>query len=268
MLRKGLIPTAPIQRLKLDSVTLCAASSSNVPATVAALQESMAQIDFGKVLLFTHVSAAELGLPTDHAIRVVPVARITSSVAYSRFILQELVHHITTSHCLVAQWDGHVIDAGRWRSEFLDYDYIGASWPQFDDGHNVGNGGFSLRSKRMMQACLAPHFDFHHPEDIAICRTNRALLNDAGMQFAPAHLADAFSAERSGDPASTFGYHGVFLMPRVLGADRFWDLYKGLDDRGTLWLDFLPILRRLRHPARMAAFMNDWRVERRAARTR
>ena len=40
--------------------------------------------------------------------------------------------------------------------EFMKYDYIGASWPigQDDNSHGVGNGGFSLRSKSKMIACL------------------------------------------------------------------------------------------------------------------
>lgn len=36
--------------------------------------------------------------------------------------------------------------------EFLEYDYIGAPWPKYQDDNNnhVGNGGFSLRSKKIM----------------------------------------------------------------------------------------------------------------------
>lgn len=35
--------------------------------------------------------------------------------------------------------------------DFIHYDYIGAPWPkQFNNPHNVGNGGFSLRSKSVM----------------------------------------------------------------------------------------------------------------------
>ncbi|MEL6542186.1 MAG: DUF5672 family protein [Pseudomonadota bacterium] len=203
----------------------------------------MAQIDFAEVLLFTDRDPSSLGLDTASQIRVIPIAKIESSEAYSRFMLESLADHITTSHCLIVQWDGHVIDAQRWQSEFLDYDYIGASWPQFDDGHDVGNGGFSLRSRRLLEACQTTGFQRHHPEDVAICRTNRGLLEDQGMKFAPLALADQFSAERSGDAGVSFGYHGVFLMPRVLGQERFWNVYRELSDRSTLRFDFGTIVR-------------------------
>jgi len=201
----------------------------------------MAQIDFAEVLLFTDRDPSSLGLDTASQIRVIPIAKIESSEAYSRFMLESLADHITTSHCLIVQWDGHVIDAQRWQSEFLDYDYIGASWPQFDDGHDVGNGGFSLRSRRLLEACQTTGFQRHHPEDVAICRTNREVLEARGMQFAPVAVADQFSAERSGDAGVSFGYHGVFLMPRVLGQERFWQIYRDLTDHTTLRVDFGPI---------------------------
>ncbi|WP_245790217.1 DUF5672 family protein [Erythrobacter sanguineus] len=212
-------------------------------ATISALEASLAEIAVAETLLFTDADPAALGIVMSDAIRFVPIERIRSSAAYSRFILEDLADHVDTSHCLIAQWDGHVIDGTRWCDEFLEYDYIGASWPQFDEGHAVGNGGFSLRSRRLMEACRHPDFISHHPEDVAICRTNRVMLEQFGLRFAPVDLADRFSAERAGDPATAFGYHGVFLMPQVLGAERFWSLCRRLDDRATLRHDFGDLLR-------------------------
>lgn len=235
--------SAPNSRPLLRDVTLCAVSSSNVAATICALDASLAEIAVAETLLFTDADPAALGIVMSDAIRIVPVEPIESSAAYSRFILEHLVDHVGTSHCLITQWDGHVIEGGRWCDEFLEYDYIGASWPQFDDGHTVGNGGFSLRSRRLMEACRHPDFNGHHPEDVAICRTNRVMLEQLGLRFAPVDLADRFSAERAGDPATAFGYHGVFLMPEALGAERFWSLYRRLADRATLRHDFGNLLR-------------------------
>jgi hypothetical protein len=233
----------PASRPLLRDVTLCAVSSTNVAATVSALEASLAEITVAETLLFTDVDPSSLGIAISDAIRIVPINRISSSAGYSRFILEELVDHVSTSHCMIVQWDGHVTHGARWNDEFLEYDYIGASWPQFDDGHTVGNGGFSMRSRRLMEACRQPDFARHHPEDVAICRTNRATLERLGLRFAPTDLADRFSAERAGDPATAFGYHGVFLMPSLLGSERFWNLYRGLDDRSTLRHDFAYVLR-------------------------
>lgn len=231
----------PDTRLSLPRVTLCAVSSVNVAATLRALEMCLEQVAFADCLFLTDAPVT----PSNPAIRVVPIGRIGSSAAYSDFMISHLVDHISTPNCLVAQWDGHVLNAGGWRPEFLDYDYIGASWPQFDDGHDVGNGGFSLRSRRLMEACRAPQFVRMHPEDVAIGRTNRDWLEAQGMRFAPCRLADLFAAERTGDLRATFGYHGVWNMPRALGVERFWEVYCELDERGSLRRDFRSLLRKM-----------------------
>jgi len=234
-------PKTNCNRLALPQVTLCAATSVNVKATMCALEVSLAQIDFAACKLFTDA----LVKASHPNISIVPIERLGSSAAYSEFLLSQMVDHVETSHCLVAQWDGHVIDAGRWRPEFLDYDYIGASWPQFDDGKDVGNGGFSLRSRRLMEACREPQFLRSHPEDVAIGRENRNWLEEVGLRFAPRVVADLFSTERGGDLQVSFGYHGSWLMPQVIGVDAFWPLYGTLDDRGTVRHDFAAILKQI-----------------------
>lgn len=226
-------------KLSLPQVTLCAVTSVNVEATRQAMLACLGQIAFGACKLLTHDRAGR----QHPGIEVVPIPRIDSARAYSHFLLSGLVDHVDTSHCLVVQWDGHVLDAARWQPRFLDYDYIGASWPQFGDGHDVGNGGFSLRSRRLMEACRAPGFRPGHPEDVAIGRTNRAWLEAMGMRFAPRELADAFAAERAGDPGQSFGFHGVFNMPRAIGVEAFWDAYRQLDERSTVAADMATLFK-------------------------
>jgi hypothetical protein len=226
------------KRIKLPQVTLCAVTSVNVAATLRALEACLEQVAFADCLLLSD----RLLLPSNSEIRVIQIASLKSASAYSEFLMHELVDYVATSHCLIAQWDGHILDAQRWQPEFLEYDYIGASWPQFDDGHDVGNGGFSLRSRRLMELCRDPDFVPHHPEDVAIGRTNRKWLEEQGMRFASKELADLFAAERVGDPRTTFGYHGVWNMPGAIGTEAFWKIYCELDDRGTLRRDFFGLL--------------------------
>jgi hypothetical protein len=251
-------------RLVLPQVTLCAASSVNVAATVRALETCLAQVKFAGCKLFTDKPVNLNGSD----ITVVPIAEIVSAQAYSHFVLTQMVDHVDTSHCLIVQWDGHVLDASRWRAEFLDHDYIGAVWPQFDDAHDVGNGGFSLRSRTLMQACRETGFQGLHPEDIMIGRENRAFLESRGFRFAPRALAQTFSVERAGDPITSFGYHGAWHMPRVLGVQRFWQLYQDMDDRTAIWRDFGKILTKVGHGshgwARMLRLIAD-RISDRAA---
>lgn len=216
--------------LALPQVTLIAVSSINLDATVAALSASMRNITFGAIKLLSDRKPQHLPA----GIAWTSIARLASAADYSTFVLKHLADHVDTAHCLLIQWDGHVLRADRWRDAFLDCDYIGAHWPQFADDHDVGNGGFSLRSRRLLMACQAADFVPSHPEDLAICRANRAMLEARGIQFASRELADAFSAERAGDPAQSFGYHGVWHMPQVLGRDVFWNIYRELDDRSTV----------------------------------
>jgi hypothetical protein len=229
---------APSPRLALPQVTLLAVTSVNIAATVAALEASMAAVDFGAAKLLTDRPPTHL----PDGLQAVTVPPIRSMHAYSDFVLRSLPDHVDTSHALLVQWDGHVLDARRWRPEFLAYDYIGARWPQFSDGHDVGNGGFSLRSRALLEACRSAEFRDAHPEDLAIARHNRIWLEGQGLRFAPACLADAFSAERAGSPATTFGYHGIWHMPRLLGRDTFWQIYSELDERTSARHDFRSIL--------------------------
>jgi hypothetical protein len=211
----------------------------NVQATIGALEECLRHIDFAECLLFTDAAVAEL----DPRIRVIPVKQIHSGASYSEFLLRRMVDHISSPHCLVVQWDGFVIDPARWDLSFLDCDYIGAPWPQFADGHDVGNGGFSLRSRRLLEACRDPRFRISHPEDVAICRLNRVLLErDHDIRFADRPAAERFAFERTGPGNCTFGFHGVFNMVSVLGPDRFWEIYRTLDDKRTTLVDYRRIM--------------------------
>ncbi len=83
-------------------------------------------------------------------------------------MLRDLASHVETSHALCIQWDGYVLRGQAWDPAFLTYDYIGAPWPHFSDGHNVGNGGFSLRSRRLLEACRQLPFDGQTAEDVVI----------------------------------------------------------------------------------------------------
>lgn len=228
-------------RLALPQVTLIAVTSVNLAATVKALEASMAHIAFGACKLLSDVLPVELPAGVD----CIQIPRLNSAQAYSDFMLHHLVDHIATSHCLVVQWDGHVCHSDRWQAAFLDYDYIGASWPQFTDGRDVGNGGFSLRSRRLMKACREPGFRPTHPEDVAIARHNRAWLETCGLTFAPKAMADAFSTERAGNLTESFGFHGVWHMPRLFGSDAFWALYCELDERSSIQHDFRSLLRHI-----------------------
>lgn len=182
-------------------------------ATVDALHASMAQVDFGDVLLLSDLPPPQ---GASSKIRWRRIEPLRSRADYSRFMLRELGAHIETGHALCVQWDGFVLNGSAWTPEFAKYDYIGAVWPQFHDWHNVGNGGFSLRSKRLLQACQSLAFDADHSEDVIIGRICRPQLEGLGIRFAPEELAHRFAYERTAPSGGEFGFHGAFNLVRLL----------------------------------------------------
>ncbi len=155
-------------------------------------------------------------------VRIVDEAPIRSAKDYSHWVCTELYKHVPTSHMLVFQWDGYVKNWKAWDHEWLRYDYIGATW-WYTDGMNVGNGGFSLRSRRLMEIVATdPAITVYHPEDVVICRRYRPYLErQHGIRFAPEEVARRFSIEGHKQANRThtteFGFHGrrvKFSPPR------------------------------------------------------
>jgi len=230
----------PASRPALPDVTLVAVTSVAVTATIEALKASMQQADFAEVLL---LSDQTLPGEADSAIAWRQIDRLDSRVDYSRFMLRELVNHIETKHVLCVQWDGFVLRGDAWNPRFLDYDYIGAIWPHFDDGHNVGNGGFSLRSRRLLEACRELPFDDSQMEDVLIGRLCRGRLEKQGIRFAPETVARSFSYERTAPTGCEFGFHGAFNLVRVVPPRVSLELFRMLEPGMLARNERLEILR-------------------------
>jgi hypothetical protein len=100
-----------------------------------------------------------------------------------------------------------------WTDEYMKYDYIGAPWWRGIES-NVGNGGFSLRSKRLLHVTANDDsIQSQHPEDECVCLVYRKYLEETyGIRFAPESLAHRFSFERNPkyneNSYRTFGFHG------------------------------------------------------------
>lgn len=217
-------------RPNLSAVTLVAVTSVAIEPTVRALDACMRQADFGHVLL---LSDQPLRGIAGGKIEWRRIDRLASRADYSRFMLQKLSAEIGTSHALCVQWDGFVLEGANWNPAFLDYDYIGAPWPHFRDSHNVGNGGFSLRSRRLLQACRKLPFDGSNAEDVIIGRLCRRELEDQGLRFAPAPVAECFAFERTEPRGDEFGFHGAFNLVRSLNDKASLQLFRSLE-RGML----------------------------------
>jgi Protein of unknown function (DUF5672) len=146
--------------------------------------------------------------------RIEPIRSLTE---YSRIVLQVLPDIVQEDHFLLIQWDGMPVSQGAWDEAFLDYDYIGAPWSGLADHIAVGNGGFSLRSRKLLDTVRAMEIkatgDLNQGEDVLLCRQYRVRLEALGIKFAPVSVAARFSFETGTPPPVSFGFHNTFNFP-------------------------------------------------------
>jgi uncharacterized protein DUF5672 len=197
--------------VNIEQTTLVCADCQSPALAARALSLTLAQCGYPRAVFFT--DAAEVpGL--DAGVERVAIPTIASALDYSRFVLKELVRHVDTAFVQVVQWDGYVTRGAAWDPEFQRYDYVGARWWFRQEGRNVGNGGFSLRSRRLLEALQDPEIQVAEAEDDVICLQHRDLLERRhGIRIAPSIVADAYAFEGAPPSGREFGFHRVFNFP-------------------------------------------------------
>ncbi len=152
---------------------------------------------------------------TDRGIKIINIEKINSTKEYSYFMIKKLNDYIKTDFVLIVQWDGFILNPKAWTDDFLKYDYIGAPW-WFNDENNVGNGGFNLRSKKLLKILQEDDkISKYYPEDYQICRTFGPYLKNKGIKFAPEELASKFSIE------------GHISNPPIQFLNKYGDIWNG-----------------------------------------
>lgn len=211
----------------LDNVTIVSITGVNTDAAHAAMQRSMERMDFGRALL---ISTDPPSVPDSRIEwRQIPPMSLRQ---YNYFVLKGLHRHIETSHALIVQADGYITNPELWDNSWLDYDYIGAPWPtslligryKIELHNRVGNGGFSLRSKRLLE--MTSPIDMatlrfpSNNEDVITAHLLYGYLTQRGIRFADIETAARFSIEYqlSADHrlGTTFGFHGKEHLEALL----------------------------------------------------
>lgn len=203
--------------LELKNVTLLVLTSLHFEQHIKSLLKSMESIEFGSVKFISHEPPDNL--PED--IIWENTKTVFDYPGYNKYCIFNLYKHVDTEYCLVTQHDSWVVNPDLWDDQFLEYDYIGAPWPDspahFTDSRGivqrVGNGGFSLRSKKLLE--VPKHTDIlwnpNFPnEDTTISVKNRVKYEDFGCKFAPFELAIKFSHEtdiEQNKNVPSFGFH-------------------------------------------------------------
>jgi hypothetical protein len=215
-------------KLSLPKITLVTINTIDPELSIKALEYSSNKIKFNKNILIT--ANCQIKTKNIEIINIDPL----DIKGYSHFILRKLHEYITTDFCLVIQSDGFVINPNLWSNEFLNYDYIGAPWPDdadwiarqsmnFQEKYiqnlkngigRVGNGGFSLRSKNLLAlTAMAPFHENMHPEDNYFAIHYLDYFRGKGIKFAPVEVAARFSLENpikevAYNFKNSFGFHG------------------------------------------------------------
>lgn len=170
------------------------------------IEKTLQNIDCKEVITFSDKEII-------NGAKLVPIKKSITVYDYSQIMLKHLWLHVETEHALVIQWDGMAVDKNQWDDEYLKYDYIGSPWGD----NQIGNGGFSLRSKRLIDTLRDQQIrlggDSGELEDVAICKEFRNLLETKGIRYAPVELANKFSVEHR-YVCPTFGFHGIWNAAR------------------------------------------------------
>jgi hypothetical protein len=219
--------------LNLSNVTLLCVETRDPDIAHWAIDQCLRGTRFAQVVLITNI---DLVKNKRSDVEYAQAPHIRSTKDYSNLLLTGIDQYVQGSHVLIIQWDSFIIHPNLWRDEFLKYDYIGSVWPHHPETP-VGNGGFSLRSVKLLQAIKNPGFIKKHPEDYCICADNKDFLEkECGILFAPSEVAEQFAVERS-EWHDAFGFHGFFNFAFVLDdaeLEKFIKLskryiYEGLD---------------------------------------
>lgn len=232
--------------LELPEVTLCCVDTRTVPLARYSMQQCLNVARFGDAVFLGPQGEQERhAMPP--SVRWVDTPPLKGIEDYNRIMLQGLLPHVHTSHLLIVQWDGFIANPAAWRPEFLDWDYVGAPWYHAGHPGMVGNGGFSLRSRRLLEALTQMPLDTQTPEDMWVCVEKRHELEQTyNIRFAPLALAQAFSCEY-GPYRPAFGFHSMHNFAYVMNE-------LDLDE----WLSFAPNeLMHLKHTKKLIKSLSE-----------
>lgn len=191
-----------MSKIKLKDVTLVCVDDVDTNSAYQLLTHICQRITFGDVKLLSSNKTIS---------NVTEIEPISSIADYDNFIFHNLKFYIKTEFAMIVQLDGFPMNYESWNNSFLKYDYIGAPWLvyNFPDDKMVGNSGFSIRSKKMMEELSKYDYNFSRDgaEDAYVCRKIDAELKSNGIKFASVGHARAFSVENM-LYTGQFGFHG------------------------------------------------------------
>lgn len=203
--------------IDFPSTTLLCIDCLNVDRAIKVVERCKRLCNFAAIKLLT-------SLPTDYEHKV-EIMHLPTLVAYSIFMLKKAHEYINTKHLLIVQRDGWILNPQSWDNNWLQYDYAGALFNQYD---LMGVGGFSFRSKALMESVSTkyPYWDGSESEtnriqqivgqyeDGSIAIGLRKQLQKEGFKYMPIEEAGKFCGGGNPNPkyyhSHPFGFHGGY----------------------------------------------------------
>lgn len=202
--------------LDLSPITLLFVETRAHEITRRVIEDCLTKVVFGDIVVFTDKPEVFAGLP----VRLLPCIDFPNKKEAGRFYYSEAMAAVTTDFALMLEWDAGIYDETKWKAEFFDYDYIGAPWVvRHGETHDVGNGGFTLISRKLGHALCDHRRDIPVYTDMDVCRFARTKLEPLGFKWPQADLASRFAWELGPRNPEHFGYHGAFNWPTLLPRD-------------------------------------------------
>ena len=177
-------------KIQLPDVTLFGIDAHDPKGIIRAAEISQRHIEFGDVKIITE-------------------RLFKGREGYSEFCIKEMWKYVKTSHVLVIHSDGYIQNPWAWKDEWLSFDYVGAVWDWYNE-HQNGNGGFTLRSSKLLNIIKEWEVTKEIIEDDYLCRTMRPVLESKGIKFAPVEVCKKFSIEGYGIKPQYNIYNGEF----------------------------------------------------------
>jgi Protein of unknown function (DUF5672) len=201
--------------LDLSRVTLLFVETQAHAITKRVIDDCLTKATFGDVLVYS--DKPELIPITGSRSRYEIVPFFPDKVEAGKFYYSAAMAKVETDFALMLEWDGGIYDPSKWKPEFFNYDYIGAPWNmRRNEQCTVGNGGFTLMSKRFGHFICENAEKYPACTDMDVCRNRRQFYDEAGFRWPDRELASYFSWELGQRNPDHFGFHGAFNWPSVL----------------------------------------------------
>lgn len=227
--------------IELPNITIICVETINPLQGYKVLRHCCKNIRFGRAKLITSEFTNFYGWIDHPPIEIVSLHKETTWNEYNDIILH-LNKYIETDFALLVQPDGFILNTNLWDNNWLNYDCIGAPWPDedswlklqtprlqacFNKNTRVGNGGFTLRSKKFLELTDKIESCNGLGEDNIVCCEYYDYMIKNGIKYAPPEVAIKFSVENpvcemgisnwrnTGHPNfntdNSFGWHGQNL---------------------------------------------------------